>query len=66
MESPIGASAVSMGGSNEFVECFCGGAVVEGGSGIVVELVGDGVDYSVDAILMSQPSWEIFGSTVSK
>ena len=55
-----------MGGSNEFVECFCGGAVVEGGSGIVVELVGDGVDYSVDAILMSQPSWEIFGSTVSK
>lgn len=24
------------------------------------------VDYSVDAILMSQPSWEIFGSTVSK
>ena len=23
-------------------------------------------DYSVDAILMSQPSWEIFGSIVSK
>ena len=21
-----------MGGSNEFVECFCGGAVAEGGS----------------------------------
>ena len=33
-----------MGGSNEFVECFCGGAVVEGGSGAVVELVGDGVE----------------------
>ena len=26
-------TAVSMGGSNEFVECFCGGAVAEGGSG---------------------------------
>ena len=37
-------SAVSMGGSNEFVECFCWGAVVEGGSGAVVELVGDGVE----------------------
>ena len=33
-----------MGGSNEFVECFCWGAVVEGGSGAVVELVGDGVE----------------------
>ena len=39
-----GSSAVSMGGSNEFVECFCWGAVVEGGSGAVVELVGDGVE----------------------
>ena len=37
-------TAVSMGGSNEFVECFCWGAVVEGGSGAVVELVGDGVE----------------------
>lgn len=37
-------SVVSMGGSNEFVECFCVGAVVEGGSGAVVELVGDGVE----------------------
>ena len=27
--------AVSMGGSNEFVECFCWGAVAEGGSGAV-------------------------------
>ena len=25
-----------MGGSNEFVECFCGGVVAEGGSGAVV------------------------------
>ena len=33
-----------MGGSNEFVECFCWGAVAEGGSGAVVELVGDGVE----------------------
>lgn len=41
---PTGFSAVSMGGSNEFVECFCWGAVVEGGSGAVVELVGDGVE----------------------
>jgi len=39
-----GGMAVSMGGSNEFVECFCWGAVVEGGSGAVVELVGDGVE----------------------
>ena len=40
----VGMTAVSMGGSNEFVECFCWGAVVEGGSGAVVELVGDGVE----------------------
>ena len=25
-----------MGGSNEFVECFCGGVVAEDGSGVVV------------------------------
>ena len=37
-------TAVSMGGSNEFVECFCWGAVVEGGSGAVVQFVGDGVE----------------------
>ena len=42
-------SAVSMGGSNEFVECFCWGAVVEGGSGAVVELVGDGVEVGLVA-----------------
>ena len=34
---------VSMGGSNELVECFCGGAVAEGCSGAVARLVGDGV-----------------------
>ena len=34
---------MSMGGSNEFVECFCGGAVAEGGSGAVARFVGDGV-----------------------
>ena len=33
-----------MVGSNEFVECLGGGAVVEGGSGAVVELVGDDVE----------------------
>ena len=38
-----------MGGSNEFVECFCGGAVAEGGSGAVVELVGDGVEVGLVA-----------------
>ena len=32
-----------MGGSNELVECFCGGAVAEGYSGAVARLVGDGV-----------------------
>ena len=37
------AGAVSMGGSNELVECFCGGAVAEGCSGAVARLVGDGV-----------------------
>ena len=42
-------SAVSMGGSNEFVECFCGGAVAEGGSGAVVEFVGDGVEVGLVA-----------------
>ena len=41
--------AVSMGGSNEFVECFCGGAVAEGGSGAVVEFVGDGVEVGLVA-----------------
>lgn len=38
-----------MGGSNEFVECFCGGAVAEGSSGAVVELVGDGVEVGLVA-----------------
>ena len=33
------STAVSMGGSNELVECFCWGAVAEGGSGAVVEFV---------------------------
>ena len=33
-----------MGGSNEFVECFCWGAVAEGGSGAVARFVGDGVE----------------------
>ncbi len=42
-------SVVSMGGSNEFVECFCVGAVAEGGSGAVVELVGDGVEVGLVA-----------------
>ena len=42
-------SAVSMGGSNEFVECFCGGAVAEGGSGAVARLVGDGVEVGLVA-----------------
>ena len=41
--------AVSMGGSNELVECFCGGAVAEGGSGAVVEFVGDGVEVGLVA-----------------
>lgn len=41
--------AVSMGGSNEFVECFCGGAVAEGGSGAVARFVGDGVEVGVVA-----------------
>ena len=38
-----------MGGSNEFVECFCWGAVAEGGSGAVVQFVGDGVEVGLVA-----------------
>ena len=38
-----------MGGSNEFVECFCWGAVAEGGSGAVAWLVGDGVEVGLVA-----------------
>ena len=38
-----------MGGSNELVECFCGGAVAEGGSGAVVQFVGDGVEVGLVA-----------------
>lgn len=38
-----------MGGSDVFVECLGGGAVVEGGSGAVVELVGDGVEVGLVA-----------------
>ena len=38
-----------MGGSNEFVECFCGGVVAEDGSGVVVQLVGDGVEVALVA-----------------
>lgn len=33
-----------MGGSDVFVECLGGGAVVEGGSGAVARFVGDGVE----------------------
>ena len=40
-----------MGGSNEFVECFCWGAVAEGGSGAVVELVGDGVEVGLGLVM---------------
>ena len=38
-----------MGGSNELVECFCGGAVAEGYSGAVARLVGDGVEVGLVA-----------------
>ena len=38
-----------MGGSDEFVECFCGGVVAEDGSGVVVQLVGDGVEVALVA-----------------
>ena len=45
----IWLGAVSMGGSNELVECFCGGAVAEGCSGAVARLVGDGVEVGLAA-----------------
>lgn len=38
-----------MGGSNEFVECYGGDAVAEGGSGTVARLVGDGVEVGLVA-----------------
>ena len=38
-----------MGGSNELVECFCGGAVAEGCSGAVARFVGDGVEVGLVA-----------------
>lgn len=38
-----------MGGSNELIECFCGGAVAEGDSGAVARLVGDGVEVGLVA-----------------
>ena len=41
--------AASMDGSNELVECFCGGAVAEGGSGAVARFVGDGVEVGLVA-----------------
>lgn len=40
-----------MGGSNELVECFCGGAVAEGYSGAVARLVGDGVEVGLAAVM---------------
>lgn len=38
-----------MGGSDELVECFCGGVVAEGGSGVVARFVGDGVEVGLVA-----------------
>lgn len=38
-----------MGGSNELVECFCGGAIAEGCSGAVARLVGNGVEVGLVA-----------------
>ena len=38
-----------MGGSNELVECFCWGAVAEGGSWAVARFVGDGVEVGLVA-----------------
>ena len=40
---------MSLGGSNDFVECLGGGAVAEGGSGAVVQFVGDGVEVGLVA-----------------
>ena len=40
---------VSMDGSNELVRCFCWGAVAEGGSGAVVQFIGDGVEVELVA-----------------
>jgi len=49
MSRAVAKSAVLMGGSNELVECFCGGAVAEGCFGAVARLVGDGVDVGLVA-----------------
>ena len=49
MSRAVAKSAVLMGGSNELVECFCGGAVAEGCSGAVARLVGDSVEVGLVA-----------------
>ena len=49
MSRAVAKSAVLMGGSNELIECFCGGAVAEGCFGAVAQLVGDGVDVGLVA-----------------
>ena len=67
-------AAVSMGGSNEFVECFCGGAVAEGGSGAVARLVGDGVEVGLVAgdggsfgqVAADEPVGVFVGSSLSQ
>ena len=38
-----------MGGSNDLVECFCGGVVAEGDSGAVARFVGDDVEVGLVA-----------------
>ena len=49
MSRAVAKSAVLMGGSNELVDCFCGGAVAEDCSGAVARLVGDGVEVGLVA-----------------
>lgn len=60
-----------MDGSNEFVRCFCWGAVAEGVSGAVVQFVGDGVEVglvagdegSLGQVAMGEPVLVFVGSS---
>ena len=40
---------IYLGGSSELVECFCGGALAEGGNVAVARFVGDGVEVGLAA-----------------
>ena len=46
--SRLGAWAISIGGGTELIECYCGDVAVEGGSGELAWLVGNGVEIAAE------------------